>query len=167
MAFMTVIKCHMMVSKYGNMGIKLTVLISLLQINTKYSVFSEGEIKRTKLVILQIFPFVLPFIQWGLFEGPFRLAIQQKNYIFKNGIITGAKCDTCGVDQKWELWNTLLTHRQSRHVQISLYLHLAKIQAHSLCTWLFDWCDQPQCIAPCRMSSRSDCSIHHQNCRNG
>ena len=62
---MAVIKCHMIVLKYGNMGIKLTVLISLLHINKKNAVFTYGGIKKTKLVILQIFPFELPFIKWG------------------------------------------------------------------------------------------------------
>ena len=56
---------HKVSQKYGNMGIKLTVLISLLQINKKNAVFTHGEIKKTKLVILQISPFVLPFIKWG------------------------------------------------------------------------------------------------------
>ena len=45
MAFITVIKCHIIISKYGNMGIKMTVLISLSQIETKYSVFTYREIK--------------------------------------------------------------------------------------------------------------------------
>ena len=35
----------------------------------KVSVFIDWEIKKTKLVILQIFPFVLPFIKWGSLEG--------------------------------------------------------------------------------------------------
>ena len=41
-------KCHMMATKYGNKGIKIIILISLLQINTKYSVFTDGDIKKTE-----------------------------------------------------------------------------------------------------------------------
>ena len=64
MSFYDIYDGHKVSQKYGNMGIKLTVLISLLQINTKNAVFTYGGIKKTKLVILQIFPFVLPFIKW-------------------------------------------------------------------------------------------------------
>ena len=65
MSFYDIYDGHKVSQKYGNMGIKLTVLISLLQINTKNAVFTYGGIKKTKLVILQISPFVLPFIKWG------------------------------------------------------------------------------------------------------
>ena len=69
MSFYDIYDGHKVSQKYGNMGIKLTVLISQLQINTKNAVFTYGGIKKTKLVILQIFPFVLPFIKWGSLEG--------------------------------------------------------------------------------------------------
>ena len=52
MTFYDIYDGHKVSQKYGNMGIKLTVLISLLQQNTKYSVLNDGEIKKTKLVIL-------------------------------------------------------------------------------------------------------------------
>ena len=48
MAFMTVLKCHMKASKYGNMGIKLSALIKLLQTNTKFSIFNNRGIKKMK-----------------------------------------------------------------------------------------------------------------------
>ena len=41
---------------------------------------------------------MLAFIKWGSFEGPFGLAVQQKKYIFENGMLTGTKWDTCGID---------------------------------------------------------------------
>ena len=109
MAFMTVIKCHMIVSKYGNIGIELTALIWILQIITRFSISNYRGIKKTKLVNLKIFPFVLPFIKWGSFERPFRLAVQQKNlHIWKwhvNGHQMRYLRSWC--DQKWKLWTTL------------------------------------------------------------
>ena len=66
MSFYDIYDGHKVSQKYGNMGIKLTVLISLLQINTKNAVFTYGGIKKPKLVILQIFPSAFPFIKWGL-----------------------------------------------------------------------------------------------------
>ena len=41
---------HKVSQKYGNMGIKLTVLISLLQINTKSAVFTYRGIKKKKQI---------------------------------------------------------------------------------------------------------------------
>ena len=64
MSFYDIYDDHKVFQKYGNMGIKLTVLISLLQINTKYSVITDRQIKKPKLVIHQIFSLVLPFIKW-------------------------------------------------------------------------------------------------------
>ena len=73
MAIMTVIKCHMTASKYCNMGIKLTALIQLLQMNTKFSISNNWETKKPKSVMFKIFPFVLPFINRGSFGGPLKL----------------------------------------------------------------------------------------------
>ena len=56
MAFMTVIKCHMTASKYGNMGIKLTALIQLLQMNTKFSISNKWETKKKEISHVQDFP---------------------------------------------------------------------------------------------------------------
>ena len=98
MTFMTVIKCQMIVSKYANIGIKLTALIWILQIITRFSISNYRGIKKTKLVNLKIFPFVHPFIKWGSFEGHFRLAVQQKVYIFENGM----RYLRSWCDQKWK-----------------------------------------------------------------
>ena len=79
MSFYDIYDGHKVSKKYGNMGIKLTVLISLLQINTRFSISNYRGIKKTRFVKFKIFPYLLPFTEWGSFEGPFRLAVHQKN----------------------------------------------------------------------------------------
>ena len=71
--------------KYGNidMGIKLTVLIPQLQTNKIFSIFTDNGIYRIR----------------GHLRDPLDLSYIKKNYIFENGMITGIKWDTCGVDK--------------------------------------------------------------------
>ena len=59
----------MTVSKYGNMGIKLTALIQLLLMNTKFWISNNREIRKMKSIMFKILPYVLSFINWGLLRG--------------------------------------------------------------------------------------------------
>ena len=60
MAFMTVIECHMTASKYVNMGIKLTVLIPVLQKNKRFSIFTHRGIKKWSYLISKFCPLYFP-----------------------------------------------------------------------------------------------------------
>ena len=57
--------------------IKFTVLIQLLQMNTKFSISEYWGIKKMKSVMFKIFPFVLPFINRGSFGGPLKLIVSK------------------------------------------------------------------------------------------
>ena len=110
MSFYDIYDSHKVIWKYGNMGIKLTVSIPLLQKNTRFSIFTDLGIKKTILDIFKISSFVLPFKKWGSFEGPLRLVVQQKKlHIWKwhdNG--HQMRYLRSWFEQKWKLWNTLM-----------------------------------------------------------
>ena len=129
---MTVIIFHILASMYGIMGIKLTALIWMLQINTRFSISNYRGIKKTKLVNFKIFPFVHPFIKWGSFEGPFRLAVQQKNLHIWKWHVNGHQMRylRSWSNQKWKLWTTLRL-AMSWHQQNSLTSFLTQ-NLHSL-----------------------------------
>ena len=67
---------HKEFQKYVNMGIKLTVLIPVLQKNEIFSISTHTGIKKTELFIFKILPFVFPFIKWEYFGGPLNLSNQ-------------------------------------------------------------------------------------------
>ena len=109
MAFMMVINCHRIAIKYDIMGIKLTILMWVLQIDTRFSFLNDREIKTPELVIFKTFSFVLSFIKWGSLEGPFTLGIKQ-NYLHiwkwhDNG--HQIRYLQSWSDQKWKFWTTL------------------------------------------------------------
>ena len=110
MSFYDIYDGHKVIWKYGNMGIKLTVLIPLLQKNTRFSIFTDLGIKKTILDIFKISSFVLPFKKWGSFEGPLRLVVQQKKlHIWKwhdKGLQMSYLRSWC--DHKWKFWNNLV-----------------------------------------------------------
>ena len=103
MSFYDIYDSHKEFQKYGNMGIKLTILIPVLQKNKRFSIFTHGGIKKQSY-FSQIFPLVFHFIEREFLGGPLKL-IESINFIPRSNIWTFANRGFAHPIGYWESLN--------------------------------------------------------------
>ena len=127
---MTVIKCHMTASKYGNMGIKLTALIQLLQMNTKFSISNNWRIKKRKQSCSRFSPLYFHLWIGGSIGRPLKLIISKNHWYI---------CDSLTKEHH-------MNHLPTTFLKIGGDLHTLTILTSAIRPYYqsyrinFDWC---------------------------